>query len=132
MKKILLFSLILVTTIATSYGTSDMPSYLSQKNKKKDIKLKGTFKRISTRSLTFSPVEATIGTTGLDVIFLQDLGDIDVEIYSESGNIAYSESVDTQTQEYITIDVSAWNSGSYQIRFVNSEGLYMYGTFEVE
>nr|WP_321354501.1 DUF3244 domain-containing protein [uncultured Draconibacterium sp.] len=132
MKKVLLISLIIGVIIATGYGKPDTPLYLGPKGPKKEIKLKGSFKKISTKSLTLSPIDASIGTFGLDVVFLQDLGDLDVVVYSESGNIVYSERIDIQTQQYLSIDVSAWNRGIYQIRFINSEGLYMYGTFEVE
>lgn len=132
MKKVLLISLIMGVIIATGYGKPDTPLYLGPKDTKKEIKLKGSFKKISTKSLTLSPIEATISTSILDVIFLQDLGDMDVVVYSESGNIVYSERIDTQTQQYLSIDVSEWNSGTYQVRFINPEGLYMYGMFEVE
>ena len=132
MKKILLICFLFWGIAIPKIGESFPSPFSSTGDTKKEIRLKGSFYKKSVRSLTLSPIEATISTTGLDVVFSQDLGDIDVEIYSESGNIAYSESVDTQIQQYLSIDVSAWNSGTYQIRFVNSEGLYMYGTFEVE
>lgn len=91
----------------------------------------GSFHKKSVRSLILSPVEASISASALDVAFLEDLGDIDIEVYSGSGAVVYSESVNTQTQEQFSINVSEWDSGNYQIRFINSGGNYMYGVFEI-
>ncbi|MCG6191412.1 DUF3244 domain-containing protein [Maribellus maritimus] len=52
--------------------------------------------------------------------------------YATSGDIVYEANINTQTQEYISIDVSDWEYGIYQVRFVCSTGQYMYGTFEIE
>jgi hypothetical protein len=131
MKKTLLICFLLLGLIVPKFGEPYPSPFSNPTDTKKEIRLTGSFRTRTPRSLTLSPIEATISTTSLDIVFLQDLGGIDIEIYSESGNIVYSESVDTQTQQYLSIDVSAWNSGIYQIRFVNSDGNYVYGTFEI-
>ncbi len=128
MKKLIFFGFILLGIIIT--GTAS--SFLNTGDVKREIRLKGSLYEGSARSVLPDPIQATVSSLSLDVVFFYNVGIIDVEIYSESGNIVYSESVDTQTQEYLSIDVSDWDSGTYHIRFVNLTGQYMYGAFETE
>ena len=99
---------------------------------KKEIRLKGSLADATIRSVFPAPIQATISSSSLDVVFLSNVGDIEVEIYTASGNLVYENNVDTQIQGNLSIDVFGWDSGSYQIRFVSSTGQYMYGTFEIE
>ena len=132
MKKLLFICFILWGTIIPGTANSTLPSFTDPADIKREIRLMGSLGTGSIRSLLPDPIEATIGNSNLDVIFLNNVGIIDVVIYSESGDIVYTTTVDTQTQESLSIDVSGWDSGLYEIRFVNSTGQYMYGTFEVE
>jgi hypothetical protein len=79
-----------------------------------------------------NPIEATISTSHIDVDFLCDVVNINVVVYTESWAIIYENNVDTQTQKHLSIDISGWDSGIYQIRFVSSTGHIMCGTFEIE
>jgi hypothetical protein len=79
-----------------------------------------------------TPIKATISSSNLEIVFLSNLGNIEVEVSSTSGSLVYQNNVNTQTQQNLSIDVSNWDSGAYQIRFINSEGRYMYGIFEIE
>ena len=97
----------------------------------KQIELKGSLSEISPRSVFLKPIEATIGPSGLNVTFLSVVGIIDVKIYSESGSIVYLQSVNTQTQQYVSIDLFDWNNGRYKILFTNSTGRSMSGFFEI-
>jgi hypothetical protein len=99
---------------------------------KKEIRLKGSLADATIRSVFSAPIQATISSSGLDVVFLSNVGDIEVEVYAASGSLVYENNVDTQTQENLSIDVFGWDTGIYQIRFVSSTGQYMYGTFEIE
>jgi len=131
MKQLLTVCFILGELITSSSAPSGFFLFPKSGGVKKEIRLKGTFKRISTKSLTLSPIEACVNSSSLDVIFLEELGNIDVILYAESGSIIYSEIINTSVQQYLSIDVSDWDSGIYEIRFVNSDGKYMYGTFEI-
>lgn len=99
---------------------------------KKDIDLKGSLADATIRSVFEAPIQATISPSSLDVVFLSNVGDIEVEVYAASGSLVYENNVDTQMQENLSIDVFGWASGTYQIRFVSSTGQYMYGIFEIE
>lgn len=81
--------------------------------------------------LYLDPIRATISATSLDIEFLSNLGDINVEVYANNSGLVYEYNIDSQTQQSISISVSVWDSGIYEIRFVNSDGKYMYGTFEI-
>ncbi len=73
-----------------------------------------------------------ISISTLEVFFLSNVGIVQVEISSQTEGLIYDESIDTNSQDYLSIDVSGWQSGFYQIRIVNTSGQYLYGTFEIE
>lgn len=98
----------------------------------REIDLMGSFNETSTRSPQLSPIQATINSTSLDAEFLTNLENIAVEVYSATGSLIYENNVNTQTQQNISINVTSWDSEIYEIRFVNSDGLYIYGTFRIE
>lgn len=125
MKRQLLLLLLFLFSIAGSSNAS----LVCDGDETEEILLAGSLYSKSTRSLIISPIEATISSTSLSVLFLNNLGVINVIIYSESGSTVYNQNIDTSSQSTITIDVSDWDSGSYQIYFANTAGRYMYGTF---
>ncbi len=98
----------------------------------KIIELDGSLAATPTRSLLPTPIQATISSSNLEIVFLSNLSNINVEVSSTTGSLVYQNNVNTQTQQNLSIDVSNWDSGTYQIRFTNSEGRYMYGSFEIE
>lgn len=79
----------------------------------------------------YSPICAFVGVSELDIDFLSDVGSIDVIVYDELGNTVYQKFVNTPAENHLTIDISDWESGNYQIRFVNSEDRFMCGEFEI-
>ena len=122
MKKILLFSLILVTTIATSYGTSDMPSYLSQKNKKKILSLKGPSKEYpycQTLVMYNSPYNKTTKGSFYYLIFTEG------KLYDSPGN--YSLFFPT-----VTHFTEAQSHNTYFNRkvIIDEKGFYVLGVHE--
>lgn len=97
-----------------------------------EIVLMGSLDNSSTRSLLPIPICATIGSSSLNAEFSDNLGIISVEVSSPSGSLIYENTVNTNTQQSLMINVTDWDSGVYQIRFENSDGQYMSGTFEIE
>jgi hypothetical protein len=98
----------------------------------KEIELKGSLNEGSIRSLVQIPVLANISSSTLEVIFLTNIGVVQVEIISQNEGGIYDESVDTNLQNYLSIDISGWQSGIYQLRIINTSGQYLYGTFTIE
>lgn len=129
MKNLFRISLFLLIFLIPQIGNSS-PIAIPE-GTKKDIELKGSFNDVSPRMFYLDPIRATISATSLDIEFLSNLGDINVEVYTNNGGLVYEYNIDSQTQQSISISVSDWDSGIYEIRFVNSEGKYMYGTFEL-
>ena len=132
MKKLLFICFILWETIIPCRANITLSPFTDPADVKREIRLMGSLENGSIRSLLPDPIEATISNSSLDAIFLNNVGIIDAVIYSESGDIIYTITVDTQSQESLSIDVSDCDSGLYEIRFVGSTGQYMYGTFEIE
>lgn len=133
MKKLLLICVILLGIIIPGISSnSPSSSFTDTSDVKKEIRLMGSLGESSARSLLQEPIQATVSNTDLDVTFLYNVGIIEVEIYSESGSTVYTTTVDTQTQGGVSIDVTGWDSGIYEIRFVSATGQYMYGIFEID
>ena len=132
MKKLPIVLLVLVTLLFPGISQSSNSNLFNQGDVQKEIDLMGSLSEISIRSVLPEPIYATIGSASLNVDFLYNIGNIDIEVYSITGAIVYSQSVNTQTQEQLSIDVTEWDSDCYEIRFVGSTGNYIYGTFEVE
>jgi hypothetical protein len=122
----LFLSVILIPQISHS------STLITSDDVKEDIVLNGSLADESVRSVFQSPIQAVISSLSLDVVFLYNVGNINVEVYTASGSLVYQNNVNTQTQQNLSIDLSDWDSGIYQIRFTNSEGRYMYGSFEIE
>ncbi|MFV0269405.1 MAG: DUF3244 domain-containing protein [Draconibacterium sp.] len=132
MKKLPIILLVLVILLFPGISQSFNLNLLNQGDVQKEIDLQGSLSEISIRSVLPDPIYATISSASLNVDFLYNIGNIDVEIYSGSGAVVYSDSVNTQIQEQLSIDVTGWDSDFYEIRFVGSAGQYMYGTFIIE
>ncbi len=128
MKKLLriclFLSIIFVPQISQSIST--MPP------SEDEIALEGALDDSSTRSLLPVPITATIGLNSLNVNFLYNVGEINVEVYNSSGELVYENDVNTRTQSTLSIDISDWDSDFYEIRFVSTTGNYMYGSFGID
>jgi hypothetical protein len=94
------------------------------------IELMGEFRAHKQRSLE-KPIQAFISEYSLQVNFLPNLGTIAVYIYDEQGAIVYQQSVNTSAEQDVYIDITFLSSGEYTIMFVDSQGQYMQGDFEI-
>ncbi|WP_321348720.1 DUF3244 domain-containing protein [uncultured Draconibacterium sp.] len=131
MKNLAIISLIVFVLFSTATGHSSNLNLLYPSDINKEVILYGTLPVTSSRSLFKEPIYATIGSSSLNVEFLYNIGNIHLEVTNQVGECTYENNVNTQTQQSISINVSNWDSGIYEIRFVNSDGNYMYGTFEI-
>ena len=132
MKKLPFILLFLATLLFSEISQSSNSNLFNQGDVQKEIDLMGSLVETPIRSVFPEPIYASIGWVSLNVYFLYNIGNIDVEVYSITGTIVYTQSVNTQTQEQLSLDVTGWDSDFYEIRFVGSTGNYIYGTFEVE
>ena len=130
MKTKVLFWFIFLGIITASFTSKSFSSVLMS-NTEKEIELHGSLSNIQPRILLPNPIEAFINSSGLNAIFLSNLGDIDVVVYDASGAIVHQQTVNTQTGQQLTIDLYSWDKGVYQVKFINSTGQFMYGTFEI-
>lgn len=131
MKNLLIFCFVLLGVIIPCSGESSSFQFSFQTDPEEDIELLGDLSNPGIRSVLPTPIQAMIGSNYLNAYFLYNVGDINVEVHNSSGELIYETSVDTSIQSSISIDVTEWNSGKYEIRFVNTIGSYMYGCFEI-
>ncbi len=131
MKKITLvcFIIILLNALVPKTSFSSFSSSLT--GEKNEVKLVGSLSENHVRSV-FNQIEVFKTASELDVNFLCDVGSIDIVVYDDSGNIAYEENVDTSAVRQVSIDISGWDPGSYEIRLIDTDGNFMYGEFDVE
>ena len=131
MRRIILIYCALLGVIATSGNPLLSSSINYSLDAEEEIELSGSLSDISTRSV-ICPIQAFKSTSEIRADFLYNLGDIDVVIYDEAGHVVYERTVNTSVEDQIFIDISSLTQGIYEIRFVNSEGQFMYGEFEID
>ena len=97
------------------------------------IELLGKLSGGGTRShIAFPPITAFQYSDYIEVNFSESLGTISVSIYDDSGNIVYNGAIDTSLQSVLYIDTARMEKGEYSIRFTNTEGEYLEGSFGIE
>jgi len=96
-----------------------------------EIELYGSLS-VSTRSSVIRPIiQAFKNSTALRANFLYNVGDMAVVICSENGNTVYEREVNTSEEDQLLIDLSTLDPGTYEIRFINTEGQFVFGEFEI-
>ena len=119
---ILLF-LCCLLTVSTGYA-------LTHKIDGDKIRLKGEFPPPVTKSLV-DPIEDFQTGQSIEVSFYSKLGIITIFIYDETGEIVYQQSTSTYSGLQLSIDITSFDSGVYTIEFVNAQGQYLSGSFEI-
>ena len=95
-----------------------------------EIELQGALAKSTIRSL-IKPFRATVNNHSVNIYYLQDLSNISIEITNESGQVVYSTNVSPTYGGSLHIGISSWTNGFYTIRFANSSGNSIYGSFEI-
>ncbi|MDX8341791.1 DUF3244 domain-containing protein [Draconibacterium sp. IB214405] len=133
MKNLFLICFILFTILLPniSHSLNRLPINPGDTDTKKEIILDGSLDDSGSRSPQQNPIYAAVGSSQLEVNFLFDIGNIIIEIYSLIGGLVYEMNINTQTQQDIFINISDWDNGTYEIRFTNYDGNYLYGDFEI-
>ena len=106
-----------------------LPASFTGKN---EVKLYNSLTDLSTRRTVVHQIQVFKTTSKLDANFLGDVGSIDIVVYNDSGNIVYQDNVDTSAVHQLSIDISGWEQGSYEIRLIDADDHFMYGEFDVE
>ncbi|MDR3340442.1 MAG: DUF3244 domain-containing protein [Candidatus Symbiothrix sp.] len=125
MKKIYLLSFIFCCFFATTMGNA-----LNRSNDADEIDLLGDLVFPKQKSL-IKPIEAFITGQYIEVNLYANLGTIAIFIYDETGGIVYQQSVITSSEQQVIINISSFDSGEYEIEFVNSQNQYLSGVFEI-
>ncbi|GHT79248.1 hypothetical protein AGMMS50262_22740 [Bacteroidia bacterium] len=105
--------------------------YALSNNAADEIDLSGNLPANKTRSLFEPAIEAFIAGQSIEVGFHFGLGTINIIIYNETGSIDYQQSIGTYAGQNLIIDISSLNEGIYTIMFVNAQGQYLSGVFEI-
>jgi len=97
----------------------------------KKIDLKGNFPAAKSRSLV-EPIQAFVtNQSSIEVDFHSSLlGTIVLSIYDKAGNVVFQQSVDTNEERLLLIDITSFDAGEYTIEFINSQ-TDLSGEFEI-
>ena len=114
-----------LSTISASYALTN-----EGKGTKEELDLMGDFPPDKIRSLV-KPIEAFLTEQFIEVNFYSDLGTVTVSIFDEMGGIVYQQAVNTYDGQQLFIDITWFDPGAYTIVLVNSDKLYLFGSFEI-
>lgn len=123
MKRIYVFALFFCCLLLTTMGEMTV-------NEREEIDLCDKHIKKKQKSL-IKPVQAFISCRSVEVNFNTALGIIDISVYDETGNTVYWQSVNAYAGLQVFIDIASFDEGWYTIEFVDSQGKYLSGDFEI-
>lgn len=136
MKAKLFFLLFFITythfsvSFADNYSNIDMEKN-SEYDKKEEVLLSGTLGTGMIKSLTIIPFEVWKSSSTIEISYLSNLTDIDIEIKNELGQSFHYSKVNPVSGGQLIIDIQGWAEGNYVITFSNGKGGCVYGAFTI-
>jgi len=79
-----------------------------------------------------SPVEVFQNSTGIELSFLCDLGDLCIEVTDESGAAVFQTVVKASAGSSLPIDTSSWDTGEYTLVITDKLGGCLEGYFVID
>ena len=130
MKKVALFLIISLflsgLTIETSLSNDDFTNTKASK-----LVLKGSLSIPNIRS-NMQPVEVYQNPQNLDVVFLANLGMINITIFDMQNSPVYQTSANGAANSHVYISTRNIRAGWYMIQISNMQGESLQGSFKVE
>jgi len=133
MKKRILFLAVVFTVCLLNTHLLSANNNVDGSGKSDPIDLEGSLVEEGTRSLlSLPPISAIQYSDYIEVGLSRFLGEISVIIYDEANNVVYNETVNPVTQSSFSIDTGFLGTGEYSIKFTDSQGQYLEGSFVIE
>ena len=126
MKKVLLFYLIISCTVSTFLGNNNSDS----NGTKVEVIINGKLNNKKERS-SIDPVEVTYNSSCMTINFNVSLGQTDIIIENEYGNMAYNSSTNVNEHDVLFIPIGNLPSGTYYITIICGGGSAE-GEFRIE
>lgn len=126
MKKVLLFFLIISCTVSTFFGNNNSDS----DGTKVEVIVNGKLNNKKERSL-IDPIVVTYNSSCLTINFNLSLGQTDIIIENEYGNMAHTSSTNVTEHDMQFIPISNLPSGTYYITIICNDGSAE-GEFRIE
>ena len=126
MKKVLLFYLIISCTVSTFLGNNNSDS----NGTRVEVIINGKLNNKKERS-SIDPVEVTYNSSCLTINFNVSLGQTDIVIENEYGNMAYNSSTNVNEHDVLFIPIGNLPSGTYYITII-CDGGSAEGEFRIE
>lgn len=126
MKKVLLFFLIISCTVSTLFGNNNSDS----NGTKVEVIVNGKLNNKKERSL-IDPIVVTYNSSCLTINFNVSLGQTDIIIENEYGNMAYNSSTNVNEHDVLFIPIGNLPSGTYYITII-CDGGSAEGEFRIE
>ncbi len=132
MKTRLLFTLLLTVFAVLFTDAFSNINLGKSRDKEEEIILMGSLETGKVKSLFIPvPFEVWKSSTSIDVIYLSNLSNINVEVKNSSGQSVYSNNVNPVNGGHLLIDILGWEAGNYTITFSDSLGGCVYGAFTI-
>ena len=126
MNKVLLFYLIISCTVSTFLGNNNSDS----NGTKVEVIINGKLNNKKERS-SIDPVEVTYNSSCMTINFNVSLGQTDIIIENEYGNMAYNSSTNVNEHDVLFIPIGNLPSGTYYITII-CDGGSAEGEFRIE
>jgi hypothetical protein len=106
---------------------------LSFGNSKADdqIELHGSLSNGQLRP-SFIPFEVTQSANLITIAYQSTLSNIGIQITDELGVTVYSNNVNPVSGQQLSISITGWEAGSYEITISNSSGGFISGEFNIQ
>lgn len=133
MKTKLIFSVFLLcSSIMSLFSSSNFSTnlYTNKYDAEKQIELAGSLEMIPLRS-GGNPFDVTLSSYLINITYLNDLNNITIKIFDETGAIVYQNNVNPVSGEQLLINITNWTEGYYSISFSNDTGGSITGEFEI-
>ena len=130
MKKVALFLVISLffsgLTIKSGLSNIDFTNTKASK-----LALKGSLSIPNIKSI-MQPVEVYQNPQNLDVVFLANLGMINIAIFNDQGSPVYQTSANGAANSHVYISTRNISAGWYIIHISNMQGEFLQGSFNVQ
>lgn len=131
MKKLLFITVLGLLTIQTNVSVGNSVTTMDTKETKA-IKPVRLYSGKIVRFGVTQPIELYQDDNNLQLIFNEPVGNLNIVIAKNNGDVVYQRSVNAVEGTTFTISTGGWSSGTYTIRITDTDDFTRKGVFEIE
>jgi len=78
------------------------------------------------------PVEVFQNQGSVEILFLCNLGKLNIAVYDEYGDDVFAQSVDATAGSSLPVSTNGWSAGEYTLTITDGQGGYLEGSFLID